>query len=561
MPTRFGSVADRYSKPSRGGRRGGRRTVRETPGPIYHDPTGLRTRLGYGSPTPKPRRWGSYGSVGGPTAGQGIITNELGQQIGVTPGGIPLHLLGGAMGQLQTYAGQLGQADLESRVNALFGPGGQLTRPPSSAQEAAMAQWRLEQQAAAAAQQAFGQAVGMLGGGIAGPAGGAGAAGTTQADIAPIREAFLQNLNQALEAPGMSQEAVENIISRGSDELARGAEAAGLGLRDVALASGARDAADLTGGLGRIQEDVGRQQAALGRDVRIAAEEQRNQQRMQALGAAGGYLGRVEDIARQDRNRLMELLLSQQFETPDFSNLIQTAGLQGGGGGGFGVQSGGAQYGRPSGGVGGRPSNRRPMGYGGTGGRETGNLYNWVVSQNVNRRPGSMRPGEATQQPPGGGGRGAQGRRPVEPPNIRLPTPGTRDRWNDPSDLLAAQRRDERRGNQVPAQFRNNPHLADLWRRGLVDAGQTPGRPLRQRPTRFTGFGYMPGPAGRQAGTAGRMPAGAGLLSRDAIDRMRASGSLGMMLGGGRGQKPRKPQTQTSFDMGSFFGGAGAISR
>lgn len=271
----------------------------------------------------------------------GQIYNDLGQQIGTFPGWSPGGDLGATYSNMKQTADFLGTANLNQRVAQMWDPNtGKILQQPRSPNEAAALQRQLEQFAATQAQNTRNQAMRLLGGGTLGGLSG-GSSGAATDTMKPIRDKFLSGLTSTLDNPGLSDSAVQGIVSRGQEEINATNKDTQANMLDLALASGARNAGDTAYGQQRLADQAGRQRAGLGRDVRIAAEQERNSQRLAGLGVAGNYLGRVEDAARADRNQLMELLLNQKFETPNLSNLSSMAGMGSTGWGTTSVNSGG----------------------------------------------------------------------------------------------------------------------------------------------------------------------------------------------------------------------------
>jgi len=323
----------------------------------------------------------------GPTYNGYYIYDDTGKLIASSPNQVPI----GAPGyveNLRNYADELGHQSLMNRMDSMV-VNGELTRPPRTPQEAAYAQMMLERYASQQSRNNYDEAMQLLGGGGGMNDPGFGGSGGGNSDrLAGMRGMFETSLQGVLNDPGLSDDAVERIISRGTDEIRASQRDAGLDMRDVAQAAGAGSLSDLAGGLSEMRDSYDRQSSALARDVRLAAEQDRSQQRLAGLGVAGNYLGRVEDAARQDRNKLMELLLSQKFQTPDMGGMIQNAGLNGGTGT-SGLYGGGANSGQR---------------YAGDARKRPDKFESAVAFQPISRQDNNER-----NQGPAGGGAPAQG--------------------------------------------------------------------------------------------------------------------------------------------------------
>lgn len=159
------------------------------------------------------------------------------------------------------------------------------------------------------------------GGGMPTPGGGSGGGSGM-----PFGQAFEQSLYSAFSNPGFDP---EPIINRGTEEIASGESNALVQLQNRAANQGIEGGA-VQAGNREVLSDFAGKRANLARDVRVEAAKDAEDKRMSALNAAGGYLGRISDNARQDRNQMIQLMMqqmqNQQNRAPDYSSLISQAG-------------------------------------------------------------------------------------------------------------------------------------------------------------------------------------------------------------------------------------------
>lgn len=95
---------------------------------------------------------------------------------------------------------------------------------------------------------------------------------------------------------GISDAAVEGIINQGTEEISESESRAGRQLRDTANAMGFGEGGARIAGQALQGGQYAGMRANLGRDVRLAAEQDRANKQAQAMGMAGSYIG-------QERNR------------------------------------------------------------------------------------------------------------------------------------------------------------------------------------------------------------------------------------------------------------------
>lgn len=194
-----------------------------------------------------------------------------------------------------------------------------------------------------------------------------------------LHGAFSQALMGAIQGPGMDAATQQRIINRGNDALSESQDAALLGMREQANSAGAGGSGGAqSAGERELHSDFAGQRAGNIRNVQIGAETDRLNRMNQALGIAGGYLGNVEDraaaearwqaeAARDDRNKLIDLMVNQKTALPSLAGSGQTFGFN------FGF-GGGANSNTPQGG--GAVSQPGPMfntTIGGVAGSQTGN--------------------------------------------------------------------------------------------------------------------------------------------------------------------------------------------
>lgn len=162
-----------------------------------------------------------------------------------------------------------------------------------------------------------------LPGGSGGGAGGTGAGGGSGL---PFGQAFEQSLYSAFNKPGIDP---EPIINKGTEEIAMGENNALTQLGNRAANQGIEGGA-VQAGNREVLTDFAGKRANLARDVRVEAAKNAEDQRMSALNTAGGYLGRISDNARQDRNQMIQMMMqqmqAQQNRAPDYSGLASQAG-------------------------------------------------------------------------------------------------------------------------------------------------------------------------------------------------------------------------------------------
>ena len=192
-----------------------------------------------------------------------------------------------------------------------IGPNGALVAPPNPA----------------GGLTAGGPTTGGVGGATGGGAGaGGGTGGASGGSGLPFGQAFEQSLYSAFNKPGIDP---EPIINKGTEEIAMGENNALTQLGNRAANQGIEGGA-VQAGNREVLTDFAGKRANLARDVRVEAAKNAEDQRMSALNTAGGYLGRISDNQRQDRNQMMQMMMSQmqaqQNRQPDYSGLASQAG-------------------------------------------------------------------------------------------------------------------------------------------------------------------------------------------------------------------------------------------
>lgn len=181
-------------------------------------------------------------------------------------------------------------------------------------------------------------------------------------DVGDLQKGFQSRLMSSLDHPGLSPEEVQAIVNQGSEEINAGERAAGVAQGNALRAAGFQPGGGVnTGAAAASAAQYQGQRANLGRDVRIEAAKNREQQRMQGLGMAGDYLGQVQG----QRNRMLEFMAQ--------GNPAWRGGGSGSmSGGGGGMQYSGAHFGA-GGGVSGEKMNLAR----GVRRQSTGDKFSW----------------------------------------------------------------------------------------------------------------------------------------------------------------------------------------
>ena len=125
----------------------------------------------------------------------------------------------------------------------------------------------------------------------------------------PLHGAFSNSLTNFLANPGWSEKTVDNMINRGTDEIAERERSARMDLSDKAAAMGATESGGMSAGLRQLSTDFGGQRAGLARDVRMKAETERVNNTLKALGIGGSFLSSISDSSSTGGG-------SQQWESP-----------------------------------------------------------------------------------------------------------------------------------------------------------------------------------------------------------------------------------------------------
>ena len=225
---------------------------------------------------------------------------------------------------------------------------------------------------------------------------------------------FTSRLHDMLQNPGLSDATVNKMIGRGNDQLAQSESDAAMNLTERANANGG-GAGAIQGGLQQLASNFAGQKADNQRQITTQAAQDAENRQQQAMGTAGEYLGRVQDreaanllrqtqMARDDRNQEMQMMLGRQYSVPSLSGGGQQFGVNFGVGGGAnaggqtGSISGGAQMGAFGPGQGGTT----PSGFGGSqNSQQTGSSARWgAPAQQFNS-------GVLGMSSKGGGGGGA----------------------------------------------------------------------------------------------------------------------------------------------------------
>lgn len=193
-----------------------------------------------------------------------------------------------------------------------------------------------------------------------------------------LHDMFTGRMQDMLQNPGLSDATVNKMIGRGNDQLAQSESDASMNLIDRANANGG-GAGAIQGGLQQLASNYAGQKADNQRQITTQAEQDRENRQQQAMGTAGEYLGRVQDreaadalrqtqMARDDRNQEMQMLLSRQYSVPSLSGGGQQFGVNFGVGGGAnaGGQTGSISGGMQMGAFGPGQGGTTPSGFGGS---------------------------------------------------------------------------------------------------------------------------------------------------------------------------------------------------
>jgi len=144
-------------------------------------------------------------------------------------------------------------------------------------------------------------------------------------------------LMRLLQNPGMDQRTVQQMVSRGADGLSEAEKSARLEMRANAVSRGGGEGNDLNTAEQALQSQYAGMKAGQQRDITITAEQDRLNRTGQTLNTAFSFLGSVEDRAaadarfqqqmnRDDRNAMMQLLANNRPAVPDYSALTALAG-------------------------------------------------------------------------------------------------------------------------------------------------------------------------------------------------------------------------------------------
>lgn len=156
--------------------------------------------------------------------------------------------------------------------------------------------------------------------GGSGTGGGSGGGGGQRGEN--FGSAFERTLYESFTKPGWDP---EPIINKGTDEIAQGESNALTELQARAASQGIEGGA-VQGANREVLSDFAGKRATLARDTRAQAAREAEQSRQQALSSAGGYLGRAQDNARQDRNSMIQMMMQnmqrKRGQATDFSAAI-----------------------------------------------------------------------------------------------------------------------------------------------------------------------------------------------------------------------------------------------
>lgn len=143
-----------------------------------------------------------------------------------------------------------------------------------------------------------------------GSVGGTGGQATsgTNATGNPLLDTYLSGLENQIKTPGIGEGTIEGIINRGNEGLANSEMQAKQDLGNRAAAAGFSDSGALQQGIGALDTQFAGQKAANASNTRISAAQQAEQERMQALGQAGGYLGQQLQLAQAQKSQFMNAL-------------------------------------------------------------------------------------------------------------------------------------------------------------------------------------------------------------------------------------------------------------
>lgn len=272
--------------------------------------------------------------MGGPSVQSAIAVDQAGNPIWGTMGG---GAIGNQFGWL-AQAEQAGGEALDAWLRTAFDPRtGRVTVQPKTPAQAAALQGALNDWAANQAQSNQNRIRDMLTGGSAAGA----AAGAGQDANAPIRDLFLKQMSGLLSKPGLTEAEIEGIINKGTEEISESERDAALRSKQLAASMGFTGGGGEMKGERELSQGYSGQRANLARDVRLEAARDRMNRIENALGIAGGFLGRQDAASQAAQDRMLNFLMNQKFQTPDLSTQISAPPTWGGGGStGFGFGGG-----------------------------------------------------------------------------------------------------------------------------------------------------------------------------------------------------------------------------
>ena len=124
-------------------------------------------------------------------------------------------------------------------------------------------------------------------------------------DTSGLQGSLQAKIMASLDNPGMSDQEIESIINKGTDEINESERAGTQALTEASLAAGGGNVGgDYKAGLRDTVTNFAGQRASQARDTRLAAAQQKQQNQYQAMNAAGSYLGQQQ----QQRNRMLDFM-------------------------------------------------------------------------------------------------------------------------------------------------------------------------------------------------------------------------------------------------------------
>lgn len=144
-------------------------------------------------------------------------------------------------------------------------------------------------------------------GGVGTPAWAAGGGGLPGASGAGgnLENRFQSALLQSLDNPGLDENTIQGMVSKGIEGIAESERDAGMNLRQYAAAMGFADSGSAAGGAQQLASDFSGQKANFDRDTRLDAAKFNAQNRMQSLGLLGDLVARNKAEAAANQERIL----------------------------------------------------------------------------------------------------------------------------------------------------------------------------------------------------------------------------------------------------------------